>query len=217
MIARNVFSILAAVLAILVGFYPSVYFFVDEKFGLLQSKSDAVLSSFIWNIGFYTHIVLGGLALLTGWSQFNKKIRTKKLRLHRLLGKIYVVSVFLSAIAGFYIAFFATSGIIASVGFIMLALLWFYTTLRAYMYIRNLNIDKHQEMMIYSYALCFAAVTLRIWLPLLTMLFHDFTPAYRIVAYLCWVPNLIVAYLLVKQLRKERAAGNKENIAISNI
>ena len=204
---KKILIILFIVLAIIIGFYPSIYFFTDQKFGLLQSKSDTVLSNAIWNAGFYMHIILGGVALLSGWSQFNKKIRTKKIRIHRLLGKIYVVSVFLSATAGFYIAFFASTGVIASVGFISLALLWFYTTLRAYSDIRSLNIDKHQEMMIYSYALCFAAVTLRIWLPLLTMLFHDFTPAYRIVAYLCWMPNLIVAYFLVKQLRNQRAVN----------
>lgn len=128
--------------------------------------------------------------------------------LHRLIGKIYVFAALLSATAGFYIALYATGGFIASAGFICLALLWFTTTLSAYIHIRNRRIDQHQEMMIYSYAACFAAVALRIWLPLLTMLFNDFMPAYQIVAYLCWAPNLIVAYFIIKQARKRRAAGN---------
>ena len=51
-------------------------------------------------------------------------------------------------------------------------------------------------MMIYSYAACFAAVTLRIWLPILTSILGEFLSAYRIVAWLCWVPNLIVAYII---------------------
>jgi len=46
--------------------------------------------------------------------------------------------------------------------------------------------------MVRSYALIFAAVTLRIELPLLTAAFHDFTPAYLVVAWLSWVPNLLV-------------------------
>lgn len=55
--------------------------------------------------------------------------------------------------------------------------------------------------MIYSYAACFAAVTLRIWLPLLTAAFlGDFIKAYTIVAWLCWVPNIIVAYFIVRRL-----------------
>jgi hypothetical protein len=55
-------------------------------------------------------------------------------------------------------------------------------------------------MMIYSYAACFAAVTLRIWLPLLISITGDFFIAYPIVAWLCWVPNLIVANLIVKSM-----------------
>jgi len=56
--------------------------------------------------------------------------------------------------------------------------------------------------MIFSYAACFAAVTLRVWLPLLTIAMGEFNSAYRIVAWLCWVPNLIVAFLIVRNKRK---------------
>ena len=76
-----------AFLAIGVGLYPMVYFFVAGKFGLLYSKSDALLANTLWNIGFYGHITFGGLALLTGWSQFSKRLRNKRLQLHRNLGK----------------------------------------------------------------------------------------------------------------------------------
>jgi len=63
-------------------------------------------------------------------------------------------------------------------------------------------------MMIYSYAACFAAVTLRIWLPFLTMAFHDFNTGYRIVAFLCWVPNMIVAWFIVQRLRRQALPVN---------
>jgi uncharacterized membrane protein len=195
-------SILFAVLATLVGLYPAIYFIIDRKFGLLQSKSETILTSIFWNAGFYTHIILGGLALLTGWTQFNEKIRVTKLSLHRRMGKVYVFSALLSALASLYIALFATGGMITSIGFFLLGVLWFYTTLSAYTHIKNRRTDQHQQMMIYSYAACFAAVTLRIWLPLLSMLFHDFNTGYRIVAYLCWVPNLIVAHFIVRRLKR---------------
>ncbi|MFL5788898.1 MAG: DUF2306 domain-containing protein, partial [Flavisolibacter sp.] len=73
--------------------------------------------------------------------------------------------------------------------------------LRAFIEIRNKQIVEHQKMMTYSYASCFAAVTLRIYLPVLTLLFNDFTTAYQLVAWLCWVPNIIVAYIIVKRLQ----------------
>ena len=195
---------MVAVMAILVGLYPSIYFFIPRKFGLLQSKSDAVLNNIFWNIEFYTHIILGGLALLIGWTQFRLNLRTNNLKLHRQIGKVYVITSLLSAVAGIYIALFATGGLITSLGFICLGIIWFYTTLRAYIEIKNKRIDKHQNMMIYSYAACFSAVTLRIYLPLLNILFHDFIKAYIVVAWLCWIPNIIVAYFLVKQLQRKK-------------
>src|SRR5436190_19760929 len=122
---KRVLWILAVILAILIGLYPSIYFLMDRNFGLLSSKSNEILTSTIWNIAFYMHIILGGLALLIGWMQFNSKIRSKRVQLHRLMGKVYIVSVFFSSVQGIYIALFATGGTIVSLGFICLALIWF--------------------------------------------------------------------------------------------
>ena len=54
----------------------------------------------------------------------------------------------------------------------------------------------------------YAAVTLRIHIPLLMIATQgDFDVTYRIVAWLCRVPNLIVAELLVRATRPTAAAG----------
>ena len=185
-----------ALLAIAIGLYPVVYLIQDEIFGLLTSKSTELLNDDTWNLAFYTHISLGGVALLSGWSQFSSRLRQKYMEMHRILGKIYVLSVIFSGIASLYIAVYATGGMITSIGFFLLGVFWLISAIQAYRYVRKGDIMKHNTYMIYSYALCFAAVTLRIWLPLLTMAFGDFLPAYKIVAWLCWVPNLFVAYLL---------------------
>ncbi|WP_298894947.1 DUF2306 domain-containing protein [uncultured Psychroserpens sp.] len=189
-----------AIMCISIGLYPLVYFLMERTFGLLGSKSDVVLSDVFWNIGFYTHILLGGLALLIGWMQFSKKLRAKNLKLHRAIGKVYTISVLFSGLASLYIAYFATGGIVPMLGFMGLGLVWLYSTTLGYMAIKKGQVNKHQKFMIYSYAACFAAVTLRIWLPLLTMAFQEFLIAYKIVAWLCWVPNIIVAYFVVKRL-----------------
>ncbi|QNR84726.1 DUF2306 domain-containing protein [Pedobacter riviphilus] len=191
--------ILFATFALLIGLYPMIYFLMDRKFGLLNSKSVELLANTFWNIGFYMHIIFGGIALLIGWTQFSPKMRNRRMALHRKLGKVYVVAVLLSALAGIYIGFFATGGWISSTGFICLGIIWFYTTLKAYLYIKRGAVEQHQKMMVYSYAACFAAVTLRIWLPILTMVYGDFSKAYLVVAWLCWIPNLIVAYLLTRK------------------
>ncbi|MEX6690572.1 DUF2306 domain-containing protein [Danxiaibacter flavus] len=192
-------KIAIAILATIVSLYPVAYFIFGTRFGLLRSKSDTLLLSALYNVGFYIHIVGGGIALLTGWPQFNRRLRLTRMQIHRMLGKIYVTCVLLSSLAGIYIATYATGGMIASSGFMSLGAIWFTTTLIAYTSVRSGNINLHQKMMIYSYAACFAAVTLRIYLPLLTMLFHDFIKAYLFVAWLCWVPNIIMAYFIAKK------------------
>jgi hypothetical protein len=51
--------------------------------------------------------------------------------------------------------------------------------------------------MIRSYALCLAAVTLRLYLPLSGAIGIPFDDAYPAIAWLCWVPNLVAAEWLV--------------------
>jgi uncharacterized membrane protein len=192
--------------AIFVGLYPFSYLVFDMSQGFLSSKTQELLQSFAWQTGFFAHILLGAVALLTGWSQFSTWIRNKNLRLHRTLGKIYLISVSISGVAGLYIAFYATGGYITMVGFSGLAIAWLFTTLIAYRKILDKNIDQHRYWMLRSYALCFAAVTLRIWLPLLQFAVGmEFILAYRIISWLCWVPNLIIAEAMVFRLRTRGA------------
>jgi hypothetical protein len=56
---------------------------------------------------------------------------------------------------------------------------------------------------VYSYAACFAGVTLRIWLPLLIVAF-GFSKAYPAVAWLCWIPNLIFADWIVNKIERTK-------------
>lgn len=184
--------------AVFIGLYPLRFIGLPYEESLLGSKSETLLNSSIYLTAFYAHIFLGGLALLTGFSQFYKKLRRKRPALHRTLGKIYVIAVLLSGMAGLGIAFYATGGIIPSLGFGGLALSWLYTTSNAYTSIKKMDIDAHQRWMIRSYALCFAAVTLRLYLPLFTGLLNmDFITAYKIIAWLCWVPNIFVAEIFI--------------------
>jgi uncharacterized membrane protein len=190
--------------AIVIGLYPYGYLLSDvlAENGLLAGKPDFIKESIVWAFQFKVHIYLGGIALLTGWSQFIKKWRDKRLNFHRTLGKIYIIVVLLSGISGLYIAYYADGGIIAQLGFTGLALSWLYTTTKAYLTIRKKEINNHQKWMIRSYALTFAAVTLRIWLPMFQYGFGmEFLQAYVIIAWLCWVPNIIWAQWKVKRLK----------------
>ena len=186
------------ILSVLIGLYPLAYFIIDTRFGLLLSKSNELLSDNLWNIGFYSHIIFGGLALLIGWIQFNDKLRIKRVELHKKIGKVYMISVLISGICSVYISFFATGGFISMLGFFSLGIIWLTSTGLGFKAIKKGDIQSHKKYMIFSYSACFAAVTLRIWLPLLTTLIGEFIGAYRVVAWLCWIPNLIVAYFIIR-------------------
>lgn len=184
-----------------VGVYPYLYFFTDMSQGFLSTKPAGLLQNPVWSFFFYQHIIFGGIALLTGWTQFSKKLRARYLNVHRLLGKIYVIACLVSGVAGLYIAFFATGGWIASLGFTGLAISWLYSTTKAFVSIRQKKINEHEDWMTRSYALTFAAVTLRVWLPLSQILQFEFITAYIIISWLCWVPNLMVAEWLINRKR----------------
>ena len=200
---NKILKIVLAVLATFIGLYPLFYFF-QNNFGLLGNKNSALLASMLWSSAFYTHITAGGLALLLGWVQFNHKIRIATPAMHRNLGKLYLLLALCSSVSGGYLALHAEGGVIAATGFLCLAIVWFNSTLRGYTSIVKGRVIQHQRFMVYSYAACFAAVTLRIWLPLLIVIYGDFMKAYVVVAWLCWVPNILVAYIVARNMNKSQ-------------
>lgn len=147
-----------------------------------------------WVYVLYTHIVSGSLALMIGpWQLFLKPTSAKKIRRHRLLGYVYVLSVSISGLVSLYLSLYATAGWRAGLGFFILDVLWVATTFIGVNKIAAHNdIRAHRQWMLRSYALTFAAVTLRLWLPLLLLAYNgNFVPAYQVVAWLCWIPNLL--------------------------
>ncbi len=192
--------LLFALLAIGIGLYPIAYLLLDMRGALLSSKPLLLRQNAFWNAAFYTHITFGGVALLTGWPQFSTRLRRNSFTLHRLLGRMYVLAILLSGTTGFHIALHATGGLIPAAGFGTLAVLWLYTTLKAYTTIRQKQLLQHQAWMIRSYALTFAAVSLRLMIPTFLSTGLDFITAYSIIAWACWVPNLVFAQWRVNRL-----------------
>jgi hypothetical protein len=83
----------------------------------------------------------------------------------------------------------------------MLAVIWLASGLMAYRRIRHKAIQSHRQWMIRNYSLTFAAVTLRLWLVVFDSLGVEFIDAYVAVAWLSWVPNLMVAEGIVSWIR----------------
>lgn len=195
-VLSNVGWILMTLLAVLVAVTATRYFWLSANVAAPPPLLEMVLHR---HTLFLFHIGGGAIALLVGAWNFLKRSRERFLILHRWLGRIYLVSVLSGGIAGLALSFTAVGGLSGRIGFGMLAVLWLITAAFAYIRIRNYDIESHRRWMIRNYALTFAAVTLRLWLPILIGSGHDFPEAYTTVAWLSWVPNLIVAEIIASR------------------
>jgi uncharacterized membrane protein len=154
------------------------------------------------------HLGASAVALAVGPLQFLSRIRARFPDVHRWLGRAYVTGIALGGVGGLMLAPVSQGGLPAHLGFGSLACAWLLVTARAFERIRARDVAAHQRWMIRSFALTFAAVTLRIYLPVGIVLEVPYEPAYQAIAWLCWVPNLLVAEWLIarRQPRRVREA-----------
>jgi len=145
------------------------------------------------------HAGLASTALILGAIQFFPRLRARWPRWHRRAGTVYVICCLVGGSAGLLLALGVSSGPIATAGFGTLAVLWIAFTANAWRLARARDFVRHRRWMIRSYALTFAAVTLRLYLPIAAIAHMDFMQAYRAISFLAWVPNLIVAEWLVRR------------------
>ena len=179
--------------------------------------------------GLYIHMFAGGLALIIGPFQFLTSLRQRRPAVHRWLGRLYLLSILFGALSAFLIAPGMISGLVGEFGLILLAILWLWTGWNAYRNIRAGKKAIHREWMIRNYALTFGAVTLRLWLgllifwqlPYLETKYEGsfealFVEVYRVVMWLAWVPNLIVAEMIIQRRRVSRFRDSEGSTALIN-
>ncbi|AKC85770.1 DUF2306 domain-containing protein [Pseudoxanthomonas suwonensis] len=147
------------------------------------------------------HLLGGGVALAAGAFQLNTRLRNRWLGLHRWLGRVYAAAVGVGGLSALVLAPHALTGAVAATGFALLGLCWLATTALAVRAIRGRRLAAHRDWMVRSYALTLAAVTLRIYLGSSQLAGISFTVAYPAIAWLCWVPNLLLAEWFVRSPR----------------
>ncbi|MGY1637843.1 DUF2306 domain-containing protein [Geodermatophilus sp. SYSU D00742] len=150
----------------------------------------------------YLHVVSGGLALLLSPLQFATRLRTRAPHVHRAIGRVTVASIAVAGVAGLLLAPHNLAGPVGTAGFGLLAVLWLACAATAFRAVRRRDVAAHRRWMVRTFALTYAAVTLRLWLLVLiggqTALAGvdagvAFDRAYLLVPFLSWVPNLLVA------------------------
>lgn len=104
------------------------------------------------------HTICGMVALLAGPVQFSSRIRQRYLKFHRVLGRMYVISVFVGAYTGIALA----AGRPGLPGTAMQAAAWVVCTVAALVTARNRQIVQHRQWMARSYAVTFTFVSSRV-------------------------------------------------------
>lgn len=190
---RKALWLLMTLFALLISAYALLLVFLPG------ARPPFVRDRFAWApLATYAHIAGGAVALATGPFQFSTWLRSRWLGLHRVLGRVYVVSVLASGIGGFVIAFVSQGGVPAHFGFGCLAVLWVFTGVVAYRRAVTGDVAHHRQWMIRNYSLTLAALTLRLYIPLSLVADMPFEQAYPAIAWVSWVPNLLIAEWMIR-------------------
>ena len=208
--ARNSFkgiTALNALLLLVLGFFTYLmaqitveYIPYDTDVGFLRIKQDYIDIDH-WRIAFFVHVYSSMWALLAGFPQFSSHIQTYYGRVHRTLGYVYVTNVLLiTGPSSLVMSFYANGGPTSKIAFALLAIGWITFTAIALIKAKNGDFVAHRNWMIRSYALTLSALTLRAWKWSITNTV-ELPPmdVYRAVAWLGWVPNFLIAELLIRK------------------
>lgn len=147
----------------------------------------------------WIHIAGSVVALTLGAFQFLPALRRGRVKPHRWIGRTYVLGCLVGGTAGLILATGSWAGPVATAGFGGLALIWIAVNLLGWRAAVQGRFVAHRHWMIRSWALTLAAVTLRIYLPLVEISGLPFPPAYQAISFLAWVPNLILAELWLRR------------------
>ncbi|PAD35739.1 DUF2306 domain-containing protein [Terribacillus saccharophilus] len=206
MILKRIRLGVVTLLAVGIAGYSVVqYGFVGlDKAGMVMQKisSGEVLSD-MWRIMLSIHIATSIFALVLGPFLLLDSIRQKNKVLHKRMGYIYTAGVIGGGITGLYLAYYASGGTFAKIGFALMAITWLVTVFFAVKAAIQKKIAQHRRWTMVNYSMTFAAVTLRIWLGMFMFVFGPalYGVYYAYTAWLSWVPNILI--MLVYLQRKK--------------
>jgi len=203
------FALTAAAIAV---FAPLPYLMDSLSSIASQGEGGALAANYADRTGaihivFYLHVVFGGLALLLSPLQFVARLRERVPRTHRIVGRLALASIVVGGLAGVVLSTTNLAGPVGTAGFGLLGALWVGFAATAFAAIRRGDVTAHRRWMVRTFALTYAAVTLRLWLGVLIGAQVSqgaaeqvaFDRAYAIVPFLCWVPNLLIAELYLRR------------------
>jgi len=162
---------------------------------------------------FAIHAGASAVALAGVPWQLAGSLRQKRPGLHRALGRLYAAAVLVGGVSAIPLALGSWAGPVATAGFLALAAAWLATTGLGVRAARAGAVEAHRRWMMRSAALTCAALTLRLYLPLPGWLGVAYVDGYRIIAWMCWLPNLAFAELWLRR-RATPAAPQQMTVTV---
>lgn len=181
------------------------YIPLDTDVAFLRIKQDEV-ALFYYPWAFFIHAYCSILVLPAGFTQFSPSLRKQLPQVHKWAGWLYLTVVLLLAgPTGIIIGIHANGGWSSQLGFCMLGLFWIYFSVMAWFKIKKGEVQQHRYFMYRSFALTLSAITLRAWKYIIVAIWHPRPmDTYRLVAWLGWVGNLIIAEIIIIYLKRKQ-------------
>lgn len=177
------------------------YIPINPNVSFLMIKQTEVTERPEYLYFFYTHVYTSIFVLLSGFLAILRRDLGWK-NFHRNIGKFYIILILIfAAPSGFYMGIFANGGLFSKISFVILGIVWWVSTFRAYQLARQKKFKEHKQWMWRSFAFTLSAITLRMWKVIIVYLFHpNPMDVYQIIAWLGWIPNiLLIEYLITKK------------------
>lgn len=158
------------------------------------------------------HGVPGALALILGVFQFSSRLRQRYLQVHRVMGRIYIACVAISAPVAVAVAVALPIPSLTPAATIQ-ALGWMVCTATALYCVRTGQIQQHREWMVRGYAFAAVFVVVRVVLAIPAVdrmgLLGVQTTVWTVLATACFLPSFVIAWQSLaanRRATKARAA-----------
>ncbi len=169
-------------------------FVVGYTFRYIYAISDFDVYRPVWTM-FHIHLIFGVTAAIVVCFQYSTKLRQKKPRIHRYLGRYYAISMYICAVSSLFMLrseelplWSQSLAVTSALSLITVTMGWFYAYLG--------NWKEHQLWITRSVIITFAFIISRVFIITGTALeLADFDTVAAWSMYLSWGPLLAIHYL----------------------
>ena len=191
-------------LLLLILFVGKVTFQEILPYFSLNKESFGRFWDYKWPLVF--HISCGLIAMIIGPFQFWKTFRSKYIKTHRMMGRIYLIAILIGTISATNLAW--TSGYKISFswafGLQALAFAWISTALMAYISVIQGRIIQHKEWMIRSYVVTLGFFFFRILnnSEFVKSIIPEFKERGVTIIWFCWAIPLLITEIVLSWKKK---------------